>query len=99
VDLCLLVSLRHKVCLLALIAVFSLQDVIVIAGPVLVRTVGLLHGHVGLFLLIVVLQVPVRDHVVLADAKLLDILASDPLNGLTKRSTVTLFLVGDLFEK
>jgi hypothetical protein len=99
VDLCLLVSLRHEIGLLALVTVLALQYVIVIAGPVLVRTVGLLYGHVGNFLLIVVLQVPVRDHVVFADAKLLDILASDPLNGLTKRSTVTLFLVGDLFEK
>lgn len=98
-DLRLFVPLRHEFGLLALVAVLALQDVVVVAGPVLVRAVGLLHGHVRVLLLVVVLQVPVRDHVVFADAKLLDILASDPLNDLTKRSTVTLFLARDLFEK
>jgi len=78
------VPLIYEVFLLALIAELSLQYVIVIAGPVLVGAVGFLHTHVGLLLLVVVLQVPVGDNVVLADAKLLDILASDPLYDLTK---------------
>ena len=78
------VPLIYEVFLLALIAELSLQYVIVIAGPVLVCAVGFLHTHVGLLLLVVVLQVPVGDNVVLADAKLLDILASDPLYDLTK---------------
>jgi len=78
------VPLIYEVFLLALIAELSLQYVIVIAGPVLVGAVGFLHTHVGLLLLVVVLQVPVGDNIVLADAKLLDILASDPLYDLTK---------------
>jgi len=88
VSLCLALPLLHEICLFALVAVFALENVIVVFGPVLLRCFSFLHSNVGVLLDLVVLEVPVRDDVVLADGEQLDVLASDSFYWIGRRTLV-----------
>lgn len=95
-NFCLSFSLFDECLFFRFIAEFSLDYVVVIAGPVLICTVGLLHSNIRLFFVIVVLEVSVCDDVVLAAWKGLHILASDSFwwigRGTLIRSRKVMFL-------
>jgi len=71
------ISRIDKGLFLSLVAEFTLKNVIVVSGPVLLCSIGLLHLHVDVHLVVMVLEVPVRDNVVLTNSKLRNVLASD----------------------
>lgn len=82
------ISRIDKGLFLALVAIFTLEYVIVVSGPVLLRGIGLLHLNVDGLFVVVVLEVPVRDNVVLTNAKLLNVLASDSFRSIGRGTFV-----------
>ena len=82
-DQCFLGSGRAEINFLLLVEVLSIQRVEVVSVPEGLSSFKSLDVVVGLFFLVVVLQVSVRHHIVLSQSRKVDLLASYKLKSHT----------------